>query len=504
VNRELAMTIFIDRRHEPVRHKFGKDKARFLRRIRDAVKKAVQDKVADSPLAGIDKGGVKVPIPRKTTQEPVIHHSQGPVFRKVFPGNLYDVGDVVPIPGGGGGGGGGKEGDPDAEDAEDAFVWVSEDEFLDIFFEGRTLPDMNKLHSAANSVMDRQRFGHTSKGPSHKMDMSITNQKRKGEALVLNKTSERRLLKNLAEQYDIYRRYRPDLPDLDLDGKSKTETLETIRGALAALQTQFTLSANHEYKNATLTGMFNCVDMLEGGVAHEVTDPEDQHRLEVLRKRIPEQQKTASNAKKFQSHHLTYRFDKEQPRPAAKAVMICKMDVSASMTQEDKNTAKAFFWLLNKFLESNYDEVDVVFISHTTTAKEVDEQEFFYGKRTGGTLVSSCLDKELEIIKERYDPSEWNIYSAQASDGDNSYTDNDRVYELMQEILPIQQASYFMEIRDPSWEISDLHELYKELAEEFSHLKTASVNSPGEAVEAFKAFFPVGAEAAPAHQPAMG
>ncbi len=497
------MTIFIDRRHEPVRHKFGKDKARFLRRIRDAVKKAVQDKVADSPLAGIDKGGVKVPIPRKTTQEPVIHHAQGPVFRKVFPGNLYDVGDVVPIPPSGGGGGkGGKEGDPDAEDDEDAFVWVSEDEFLDIFFEGRTLPDMNKLHASSVSVMDRQRFGHTTKGPSHKMDMSVTNQKRKGEALVLNKTSERRILKNLLEQYQIYRTYRPDLPELDLDGKSKTETLEAIREVLGGLQSQFTLSANHAYKNPTLTAMFNCVEMLEEGLAHEVTDPEDVHRLEVLRKRIPEQKKTAENAKKFQSHHLTYRFDKEQPKPSAKAVMICKMDVSASMSQEDKNTAKAFFWLVSKFLENNYDEVDVVFISHTTTAMEVDEQEFFYGKRTGGTLVSSCLEKELEIIKDRYDPSEWNIYSAQASDGDNSYMDNDRVEELMREILPIQQSSYFMEVRDQTWEISDLHELYQSLTHEFPQLKTATVNSPGEAVEAFKSFFPVGGQA-PAHEPAM-
>ena len=537
------MTVIIDRRDEPVRHKFGKDQARFLNRIRGAIRKAVQDKVTESSIRNFEKGGVKIPIPRKTTEEPIIHHDQGPIFKKVFPGNLYnfqdlyashkvfagndkyDVGDVVPVPrgGGGGGSGNGKEAG-DGDDSEDDFVWLAEDEFLDLFFEGRSLPDMVKLHDEANTIIEKQRAGLITKGPSHKMDMEITNAKRRSEAIVLNRSSERRLLENLAEQYAIYRSYKPDLPELDLKGKSKSEKLEEITAALSTLSAQFTMSAAREYKNPTLTKMFNCVDILENNLSAEVTKEEDIHRLEVLRERIPEQKKTAEDAGKFQDHHLTYHFHDDRRKPAAKAVMFCKMDVSASMSQEDKNTAKAFFWILHKFLKSNYEQVDVVFITHTTTAEEVNEEEFFYGTRTGGTLVSSCLEEELKIIKERYPVGEWNIYSAQASDGDNMGNDNALVEKLLHDVLPMQQASYFIEIDQPwrgggfggiggpIWnrggsqqsQISELHKVYKKVGEEFPHLKTASISSPADALEAFKAFFPVGAEPAPAKKPALG
>ena len=533
------MTVIIDRRDEPVRHKFGKDQARFLNRIRGAIRKAVQDKVTESSIRNFEKGGVKIPIPRKTTEEPIIHHDQGPIFKKVFPGNLYnfqdlyashkvfagndryDVGDVVPVPrgGGGGGSGNGKEAG-DGDDSEDDFVWLAEDEFLDLFFEGRSLPDMVKLHDEANTIIEKQRAGLITKGPSHKMDMEITNAKRRSEAIVLNRSSERRLLENLAEQYAIYRSYKPDLPELDLKGKSKSEKLEEITAALSTLSAQFTMSAAREYKNPTLTKMFNCVDILENNLSAEVTKEEDLHRLEVLRERIPEQKKTAEDAGKFQDHHLTYHFHDDRRKPAAKAVMFCKMDVSASMSQEDKNTAKAFFWILHKFLKSNYEQV----ITHTTTAEEVNEEEFFYGTRTGGTLVSSCLEEELKIIKERYPVGEWNIYSAQASDGDNMGNDNALVEKLLHDVLPMQQASYFIEIDQPwrgggfggiggsVWnrggsqqsQISELHKVYKKVGEEFPHLKTASISSPADALEAFKAFFPVGAEPAPTKKPALG
>lgn len=183
------------------------------------------------------------------------------------------------------------------------------------------------------------------------------------------------------------------------------------------------------------------------------------------------------------------------------------MDVSASMGEEEKNIAKVFFWVLHRFLKENYEEVDVIFITHTTTAEETDEQEFFYGDRTGGTLVSSCLEKELEIIKERYPVGEWNIYSAQASDGDNYSHDNYRVEELMEEILPLQQASYFIEVEHPYWRgerrISELHQTYMNIAERFPKLKTKTVGSPGEALDAFTEFFPVNGKTNE-NKPALG
>lgn len=502
------MTLIIDRRQEPVRHTFGKDKARFLNRIRDAVHKAVQDKAADGPIKDIGKGGVKIPVPKALTQEPVIHHQRSPIFKKVFPGNLYDVGDIVEVPSGGGGGSGPGEGEgsPDADDDQDDFIWLSEKEFLNIFFDGRVLPDMVKLHSQANTITERQRSGYISKGPSHKLDMNVTNQKRRGEQIVFNKVAEKRMLKNFAEQYDIYRGYKPDFPEIELKGKkSKNDQLDTVETALKTMSGDIDPEENGGYDSKLLSAMFNCVSTIEEAVDPSVIAEPDMKRLEVLRTRLPEAVKTARDAKKFQSRHLTYKFDDEVQKPAAKAVMICKMDVSYSMTQEDKNTAKAFFFILNQFLEKNYDEVEMVFITHTTTAEEVDEEEFFYGQRTGGTIVSSCLEKEQEIIKERYNTAEWNIYSVQASDGDNPTPDNEKVATLMRENMPLQQASYFIEIRDPRWPISTLHQVYKNLADELPQLHTATISSPADAIEAFKSFFPVGGKApANANQPAMG
>ena len=80
--------------------------------------------------------------------------------------------------------------------------------------------------------------------------------------------------------------------------------------------------------------------------------------------------------------------------PRAKAVMFCLMDVSASMGEREKDLAKRFFILLHLFLKRKYERVDIVFIRHTHEATEVDEQEFFYGRETGGTVVSSALEED--------------------------------------------------------------------------------------------------------------
>jgi uncharacterized sporulation protein YeaH/YhbH (DUF444 family) len=113
------------------------------------------------------------------------------------------------------------------------------------------------------------------------------------------------------------------------------------------------------------------------------------------------------------------------------------------------------------------------------------------------------LEKEKEIIMERYNTDDWNIYSVQASDGDNMPNDNDKVASLMREIMPLQQASYFIEVKDPHWGVSTLHQVYKSLATEIPQLHTASINSPADAIEAFKSFFPLGGTA-PANEPSMG
>ena len=131
--------------------------------------------------------------------------------------------------------------------------------------------------------------------------------------------------------------------------------------------------------------------------------------------------------------------------PASDAVMFCLMDVSGSMTEHMKGLAKRFFMLLHLFLERKYDRVHVVFIRHTERAQEVDEDTFFRSRETGGTVVSSALTEMLRVQTERFPPSAFNIYVAQASDGDNLHADAGAVIALMARILPLVRYFAYVE-----------------------------------------------------------
>ena len=144
---------------------------------------------------------------------------------------------------------------------------------------------------------------------------------------------------------------------------------------------------------------------------------------------------------------LRYRNQVKVPTPTSKAVMFCLMDVSGSMTQDVKDIAKRFYLLLYLFLEKNYEHIEIVFIRHHTSAKEVDEQEFFYSRETGGTIVSSALKLMHQIVTERYNQGDWNIYAAQASDGDNWDDDSPLCSKILtEELLPLVQYFSYIEI----------------------------------------------------------
>ncbi|CAM5251028.1 hypothetical protein SSTU70S_03764 [Stutzerimonas stutzeri] len=164
---------------------------------------------------------------------------------------------------------------------------------------------------------------------------------------------------------------------------------------------------------------------------------------------------------------LKYNLLVKQPNPSSKAVMFCVMDVSGSMTQATKDIAKRFFILLYLFLKRNYDKIDVVFIRHHTSAKEVDEEEFFYSRETGGTIVSSALKMMQEIMAERYPANEWNIYAAQASDGDNWNDDLPLCRDiLINQIMPFVQ--YFTYVEITPREHQALWYEYNQVAEAFA------------------------------------
>lgn len=144
---------------------------------------------------------------------------------------------------------------------------------------------------------------------------------------------------------------------------------------------------------------------------------------------------------------VRYRRFEPVPRPVARAVMFCLMDVSGSMTEDMKDLAKRFYTLLYLFLRRRYKHVEIVFIRHTHEAAEVDEETFFYSRETGGTLVSTALEEMRKVVADRFPPAEWNIYAAQASDGDNAAGDSQKTARLLVDtILPACQYYAYIEV----------------------------------------------------------
>ena len=176
---------------------------------------------------------------------------------------------------------------------------------------------------------------------------------------------------------------------------------------------------------------------------------------------------------------LRYNLHLKKPLPTSQAVMFCLMDVSGSMDQSIKDMAKRFYLLLYMFLKRHYQRTDIVFIRHHTVAKEVDEQEFFYSRETGGTVVSSALKLMAEIIEDRYSPNEWNIYGAQASDGDNWNDDSPICAKILREqLIPCVQHFAYVEITKRSHQAlwAEYAQVEAEFPEYFAqqHIQTVS------------------------------
>jgi len=192
---------------------------------------------------------------------------------------------------------------------------------------------------------------------------------------------------------------------------------------------------------------------------------------------------------------IRYRQFETVPKPVAQAVMFCLMDVSGSMSEHMKDLAKRFYMLLYVFLTRRYRHVEIVFIRHTDRAEEVDEQTFFHGPASGGTLVSSALVAMHEIVRSRFRPSDWNIYAAQASDGDNSGSDADAVSRLLTEmILPVSQFFAYLEVREAggsTFDTSDssLWTLYQQLRAAGTPLSMRKVSERSEIFPVFHDLF---------------
>jgi uncharacterized sporulation protein YeaH/YhbH (DUF444 family) len=173
----------------------------------------------------------------------------------------------------------------------------------------------------------------------------------------------------------------------------------------------------------------------------------DTNRLAALSLQIEDLRARIKRVPFLDDFDLRYNSRVTRPRPIAQAVMFCVMDVSGSMDEERKDLAKRFFILLHMFLTKHYERIEIVFIRHHSVADVVDEQRFFHELMTGGTMVSSALELTIEEIGKRFPVDDWNIYVAQASDGDNWGDDNSVCRELLEKkLLPIVQYYTYVEV----------------------------------------------------------
>ncbi len=378
------MSYIIDRRLNS-KNKSTVNRQRFLRRYRKHIQKAVSDAVTQRSITDVDKGE-KIGIPSKDISEPTFHHGKGGRNSNVHPGNKEFVsGDKVPRPQGGGGGGGSGSGASDQGEGMDEFVFqITQEEFLDFMFEDLELPNLVKRQLTGSDEFKMHRAGISNEGNPGKINIVRS----------LRSANARRIA-------------------LTSGKKKKIKKLE------------------HDLENL------------------EKLDPalKDQRTIEALKEEILSLKKRIKRVPWLDDFDLKYNLHVKEPIPRSKAVMFCLMDVSGSMNQATKDIAKRFFILLYLFLQRNYERTEVVFIRHHTSAKEVDEQEFFYSRETGGTIVSSALKLMKEVLDERYPVSEWNIYGAQASDGDNWNDDSSTCSRiLMQDLLPKLQYYSYIEI----------------------------------------------------------
>jgi uncharacterized sporulation protein YeaH/YhbH (DUF444 family) len=227
----------------------------------------------------------------------------------------------------------------------------------------------------------------------------------------------------------------------------------------------------------------------------ELAECDDEERRSELLAEIEALQAKARRIPFIDPIDIRFRRFETTPKQVAQAVMFCLTDVSGSMSEHMKDLAKRFYMLLYVFLTRRYRHVEIVFIRHTDRAEEVDEDTFFHGPASGGTLVSSALEAMHEIVRSRFRPADWNIYAAQASDGDNATSDSDAVSRLLTEkILPVSQFFAYLEVGEAggsTFDMSDssLWTLYQRLRADGVPLSMRKVSDRSEIFPVFHDLF---------------
>lgn len=226
----------------------------------------------------------------------------------------------------------------------------------------------------------------------------------------------------------------------------------------------------------------------------QLVDETDEDIREQIEDEITTLKARAAAINFMEKADLRYNNYVRQPNPMTKAVAFLVMDVSGSMTEREKTVAKKFFVLLYLFLQRKYKTIDVVFIRHHHVAEECDQETFFHKAETGGTVVSTAYDVMRDVIKQRYDVNEWNIYLAQASDGDNTDADVKWCELKLGAMLPWLQYAAYVEIgREPSdyYNPGDtsLWKSWGTLQVKFQNMARRRLHSEKQVVEVFRSLF---------------
>ena len=420
------MQQIIDRRLAGKNKSIG-NRERFLRRHKEQIREAVKRAIDGRGIRDIERGE-DIHIPKKDLSEPVFGHGQGGVREVVHPGNQdYIRGDRIERPKGGGGGGSGKGQASDSGEGEDDFVFaLSKEEFMQVFFEDLALPHLIRTQLAETPEWKSQRAGFSSDGTPNNLHVVRSMRGAIGRRIAIGAGSRRELREMQEHLLELKRELKPG------DEVAQRE-IDELEAEMIALRAR--------------------IDRIP------YLDPID----------------------------LRYRSRIRVPVPTSKAVMFCLMDVSGSMDEGRKELSKRFFILLYLFLTRHYEKIDLVFIRHHTQAQEVDEENFFHARETGGTVVSSALVLMEEIIRARYNPSEWNIYGAQASDGDNWHHDSGRCRELLgDKLLPLVRYYAYVQVAE---EEQNLWEEYTQLLETHRHFAMRKATSADQIYPVFRDLF---------------
>jgi len=290
-----------------------------------------------------------------------------------------------------------------------------------------------------------------------------------------------------------------ELPDLVKSQIVATEAMSPVRAGISVdgNPAQIDMARSMRQSMARRIGLRRPktpeIRELEAEIAALEVSRADPDRLAELREALETAMRRLARVPWIDPVDLRYRRYTQVPKPTARAVMFCLMDVSGSMTEPMKDIAKRFFLLLHVFLERRYKRVELVFIRHTETAEEVEEEVFFSDPRTGGTVVSTALAEFIRIQKARYPHDSWNIYAAQASDGDNSSSDTRTAIAMLEgEILPVVQHFAYIEVAASSAHIrgeTDLWRGYDPLSQREPKLAMRKVASAKDIFPVFRDLF---------------